>query len=105
MDLRLTFNQVPEDYDRLRPHYPDALASDLIAYSGLDSTKKALEIGIGTGQATLSYLKTGCELVAVELGDQLAQYTRKKFASYDRFEVLNQDFENALLDENSYDLI
>lgn len=105
MDLRLTFNEVPEEYGRLRPHYPDALSSDLIAYSMLDATKKALEIGIGAGQATLPFLKTGCELNAVEIGDRLAQYSREKFASYQHFKVLNQDFESALLDENSYDLI
>lgn len=47
MDLRLTFNEVPAEYDRLRPLYPDMLSADLIAYSGLDATKKVLEIGIG----------------------------------------------------------
>lgn len=105
MDLRLTFNEVSEEYGRLRPHYPDALSSDLIAYSMLDATKKALEIGIGAGQATLPFLKTGCEITAVEIGDQLARYSREKFASYERFKVLNQDFESALLNEDSFDLI
>ncbi|MHB1485769.1 MAG: class I SAM-dependent methyltransferase [Saccharofermentanales bacterium] len=105
MDLRLTFNEVSEDYGRLRPHYPDALSSDLIKYSKLNATKKALEIGIGAGQATLPFLKTGCELKAVEIGDNLARYSREKFVSYERFTVLNQDFESALLDEDSFDLI
>lgn len=105
MDLRLTFNEVPEEYGRLRPHYPDALSSDLIAYSMLDAAKKALEIGIGAGQATLPFLKTGCALDAVEIGDRLAQYSREKFASYQHFKVLNQDFESALLGDESYDLI
>ena len=105
MDLRLTFNEVSEEYGRLRPHYPDALSSDLIAYSMLDATKKALEIGIGAGQATLPFLKTGCELNAVEIGDKLARYSREKFASYKNFKVLNQDFESALLIEDSFDLI
>lgn len=105
MDLRLTFNEVSEEYGRLRPHYPDALSSDLIVYSMLDATKKALEIGIGAGQATLPFLKTGCELYAVEIGDQLARYSREKFASYEHFKVLNQDFESVLLNENSFDLI
>jgi SAM-dependent methyltransferase len=105
MDLRLTFNEVPEEYGRLRPHYPDELSYDLIAYSMLDATKKALEIGIGAGQATLPFLKTGCKLDAVEIGDRLARYSREKFASYEHFKVLNQDFESALLGEDSFDLI
>ena len=77
MDLRLTFNEVPEEYDRLRPQYPDTLSVDVIQYSALDKTKKALEIGIGTGQATLPFLKTGCELTAIELGDKLAEFSKK----------------------------
>ena len=57
MDLRLTFNEAPEEYDRLRPEYPDKLSVDVLQYSALDKTKEALEIGIGTGQATLPFLK------------------------------------------------
>lgn len=105
MDLRFTFNEVPEAYDCLRPKYPDTLSEDVIQYSALDKTKKALEIGIGTGQATLPFLKTGCELTAVELGDKLAEFSKKKFEEYERFKVINQDFETAFLEENHYDVI
>jgi SAM-dependent methyltransferase len=105
MDLRLTFNEVAEDCGRLRPHYPDALSEDLIAYSMLDDTQKVLEIGIGAGQATLPFLKTGCALTAVEIGDQLARYSREKFAEYERFTVINQEFESVLLDDESFHLI
>jgi len=105
MDLRLTFNEVPEEYDNLRPRYADALFMDVIQFSALDSTKKALEIGIGTGQATLPFLTIGCELTAIEIGDKLARYSREKFKAYKRFKVVNQDFESVALEENSYDLI
>lgn len=105
MDLRLTFNEVPAEYDTLRPRYADALSTDVIQFSALDTSKNALEIGIGTGQATLPFLKTGCELTAIEIGDELAQYSKEKFSSYERFEVLNQDFESVLLEESRYDLI
>lgn len=39
MDLRLSFNEVSEEYGRLRPQYPDVLSSDLITYSMLDATR------------------------------------------------------------------
>ena len=105
MDLRLTFNEVPVEYDNLRPQYTDDLFTDIIQFSFLDKTKKALEIGIGTGQATLPFLKTGCKLTAIEIGNKLAQYSREKFSEYEEFKVINQDFESASLEENSYDLI
>lgn len=105
MDLRLTFNEDAQGYDRLRPTYTSELYEDVIHYSGLNSSKYAIEIGIGTGQATLPFLKTGCKITAIELGDKLAQFTREKFASFDNLEVINQDFESVELNDNSYDLI
>ena len=105
MDLRLTFNEGPKEYDRLRPHYPANLSAEVIRFSALDKTGKALEIGIGTGQATTPFLQTGCELTAIEIGDRLAQYSREKFAEYERFNVINQDFESVILKENSYALV
>ena len=105
MNLKLMFNDVPGEYDKLRPQYPDALSNDVIQFANLDKTKKTLEIGIGTGKATLPFLKTGCELTAIEIGDKLAQYSREKFADYECFKVLNQDFESVSIEENSYDFI
>ena len=35
MDLRLTFNEVPELYDRLRPTYVSELYKDIVEYSGI----------------------------------------------------------------------
>ena len=105
IDLRLTFNEDPLSYDKFRPTYTDELFEDVIHYSSLDSNKEALEIGIGTGQATLPFLKTGSKLTAIEIGDNLAQFSREKFAQFKDFQVINQDFESVQLPENSYDLI
>lgn len=105
MDLRLTFNEDAPNYDRLRPTYTDELFGDVIHFSNLNSSKSTLEIGIGTGQATLPFLKIGCKVTAIEIGDKLAQFSREKFAGFKTFKVINQDFESVQLDENAYDLI
>lgn len=105
MDLRLTFNEDPAKYDRFRPTYTAELFDDVMRFSALTTDMRALEIGIGTGQATLPFLKTGCKLTAIELGDKLAQYSREKFKDFENLEVINQDFENAQLDQNAFDLV
>ena len=56
--------------------------------------KQALEIGIGTGQATLPILQTKCKLTAIEIGEKLAEYSRHKFVNFSNLEVVNIDFEN-----------
>ena len=105
MDLRLTFNEDEANYDKWRPSYVPELFDEIIHYSGIDETKQALEIGIGTGQATLPILQTKCKLTAIELGERLAEYSKIKFASFSDFQVVNIDFESFSTDSNTFDLI
>lgn len=105
MDLRLTFNEDAANYDKMRPTYVKELFDDVIAFSSLDGGKNALEIGIGTGQATLPFLNTGCKVTAVELGKDMAAFSKAKFAAFGNFEVINSDFESVELESDYYDLI
>lgn len=100
-----TFNTVADNYEKIRPGYPDELYQVLFAYAPLDPSGSALEIGIGAGQATLPVLTTGCTLTAVEYGDQLAQLCRKKFSEYSCFSVITGRFEDADLADHTYDLV
>lgn len=105
MDLRFTFNEDVLNYDKMRPTYVKELYENIILFSNLDSNKNALEIGIGTGQATLPFLNTGCNLTAVELGENMAKFSKEKFAKFHNFDVINSDFESANLKKDDYDLI
>lgn len=105
MDLRLKFNEDENNYDKYRPTYACELFSDIIGYSGLCSTSKALEIGIGTGQATLPILQTGCHVAAIELGNNLAKYVSNKFSIYNNFNVINADFMEYPIENAYFDLI
>lgn len=105
MDLRLTFNEDVLNYDKMRPTYIKDLYEDVIKFANLDSNKNALEIGIGTGQATLPFLNTGCELTAIELGENMAKFSKEKFAKFQNFDIINDDFENVNLENSNYDLI
>ena len=100
-----TFNTVSETYDKMRPGYPDELYQALFTYAPLDASCAAVEVGIGAGQAALPVLKTGCALTAVEYGDRLAQVCREKFRDYPRFSVITGKFEDAVLPENTFDLV
>ena len=105
MDKRFTFNEDAMNYEKWRPTYCEELFHDIMEYSKLDRNKKALEIGIGTGQATLPFLKTGCDLIAIELGENLAEFSKNKFKDYKNFSILNVPFEDFKCDENTFDLI
>ncbi|QHQ62966.1 methyltransferase domain-containing protein [Anaerocolumna sedimenticola] len=103
--LEITFNTVYFEYDKWRPTYPKELYNEIFNIKEINPLSNILEIGIGTGQATLPLLETGCSLTAIELGDQLAEYSKEKFKNYEQFKVKNIAFQNFECPSNSFDLI
>lgn len=101
--LGWTFDAVAEDYDRYRPGYPEELYRDLFAYCAVEPGERALEIGMGTGQATGPVLAAGFSVTGVEMGAHLAQIAARKFAGMP-LTVLNTAFEACELQENSFGL-
>ena len=105
MELRETFNTSEENYDRYRPGYPEELFSDIFSYAGLEKRSSVIEIGTGTGQATLPFLQKGCKVIGIELGDRLSEYARRKFSAYENFRIITGDFCDVELAKNSCDLV
>lgn len=105
MDKRLTFNEDPQNYDIARPQYTDALYRAIFTYANLQPKDSVIEVGSGAGQATLPFLQYGCRLTAIELGADLAAYTKKKFAGYENFCVENTAFEDFTRPAASADLL
>ncbi len=103
-DLRLSFNEDEKNYDRWRPGYPEELYSAVWEYSGVRYGDSALEIGIGTGQATVPFLKAGIHVTAVEYGEKLAAYCEKKFSTFSNFQIACSRFEDFPIRE-SFDLV
>lgn len=100
--LRWTFDEDALLYDRARPGYPESLfdAIDRVAPG-----RRVLEIGCGTGQATVSLAARRYAVTAVELGASLAEVARANLVAYRSVEVLNEDFEWWQGPEVAFDLV
>ena len=81
--LRETFDQIAESYHRVRPDYPEALYDDLVVLAGLTPGDRLLEVGCGTGKATLPLARRGFRITCVELGAGLAATARRNLAGFD----------------------
>jgi SAM-dependent methyltransferase len=103
--LRTTFEQVPELYDRARPTYPEGLFDDLAAIAGLREGSRLLEIGCGTGQATLPLAGRGYSVVCVELGAGLAAVAQRKLAPFPAVEVVTANFESWEPERAGFDAV
>jgi SAM-dependent methyltransferase len=103
--LRSTFDQAAELYDRVRPRYPPALFDDLAELTGIGPGSRVLEIGPGTGQATIPLAERGCQVVAVELGAHLATVARHNLARFPAVEIVTAAFEDWPLPAAPFDLV
>ena len=102
---RTHFDEIVANYDKTRPEYPAALFSDIFSYAHTSNSKKALEIGAGTGKATQSFLSAGYDVTAVEIGTNMAEFLQKRFEQSPNFKVINDSFEKAVLENETYDVI
>ena len=105
MELRLSFDTIPEQFDKWRPHYSPRLFSQLIEKAAINSSSKVLEIGPGTGQATDPILETGCGYTAIELGSNLSEFLRNKYKNAENYSLINDDFITHDFGDEKYDMI
>jgi trans-aconitate methyltransferase len=89
-DIRLSFNEAAEIYDKVRPSYPTDLFDAL--FQMLPSQPEIVEVGPGTGQATKDLLARGASVLAIEIGPEMAAKLRSNLFS-DRLRIEVGDFE------------
>lgn len=100
----MAFDEVAELYDAVRPCYPremvEAVSSVLQGTPG-----RILEIGCGTGQATLPFARQGYHITALEPGPSLAALAAKNLAAYPKVDIQTTTFEEWPAGTGRYDLV
>jgi SAM-dependent methyltransferase len=91
--LKTTFNEDAELYDRARPDYPEQIFDDLVALASLPPDASLLEIGCGTGKATVPMAERGFRITCVELGENLASVARRNLAPFPDVRIVVAPFE------------
>ena len=104
-ERRATFDRAAELYERARPGYPDELIDDVVALAELRPGARVVEIGCGTGKATLALAERGLRIICVELGASLAAIAQRKLALFPDVEVVNADFETWRPERADYDAV
>jgi SAM-dependent methyltransferase len=90
---RESFDEVADSYDLFRPAPPETVVDAMVSASGVRAGSLVLEIGCGTGQLSVPLAERGVELVAVELGSNLAAIARRNL----------ERFPNARVEVGSFD--
>lgn len=95
---RATFDNVAALYDAARPGYPANLFDDLVALAGPAPGARLLEIGTGTGHATLPLAERGFAIDGIELGENMARAARKRLAAFPGVTITVADFDGWTTD-------
>jgi trans-aconitate methyltransferase len=93
-EQRLAFGSVAELYDRARPSYPAAAIDDVIAHGRLSAGDRVLEVGAGTGKATVLLAQRGLPVLALEPSAAMAARARANCEGLAGVEVVESEFES-----------
>jgi SAM-dependent methyltransferase len=94
-EQRLVFGEVAELYDSARAGYPDALVDDVLAFAGPEVPGlRAVEVGAGTGKATVAFAARGVQIVAIEPSPTMAAVARRNTARFPDVSVVEISFED-----------
>lgn len=92
--LKVTFDTIADRYHHARPSYPDEIYDALVTLTGLRPGARLLEVGCGTGKATLPLAARGFSITCLEPGPQLAAAAARNLAGFDRVRIVQQPFED-----------
>ena len=98
------FTGMGELYHKARPPYPGALFREMDDYFHFQMGQNALEIGCGTGKATVHLLACGLEVTGIDIAPDLLDVAREKLKG-SRMNLVESSFEDFRAPEGSFDYI
>ncbi len=103
-EQRLVFGEVADVYDRARPAYPASLVDEVIRYASLASGDPVLEVGCGTGKATVPFATRDLRVLALEPDENMAAVARRNCEELD-VSVETVAFEDWRVSPGSFRLV
>ncbi|MER5784459.1 class I SAM-dependent methyltransferase [Streptomyces mobaraensis] len=104
---RAVFGEAAEEYDAARPGYPAQLCADVLEFArhGAEGRVEALEVGAGTGKATLAFAALGVSVTAIEPDPRMAAVLARHHADRPGITVHPGEFETWDAAGRRFDLL
>ncbi|MBR7836910.1 class I SAM-dependent methyltransferase [Actinospica durhamensis] len=92
------FGEAVEAYESARPDYPDELVSDVLAYAAQGredaSVGRIVEVGAGTGKASVAFAARGLKLTSIEADPRMAEALTRNCGAFPDATVVVSRFED-----------
>lgn len=104
--MRSNYNSIAEEYENTRPNYPAELFDRLLTHTRINESSNLLEIGAGTGKATMPLAQKGFNIDCIEIEARMAEILKVKSFFYPKVNVIVNSFESWNNEKQMlYDLI
>jgi SAM-dependent methyltransferase len=84
-----SFDSVSAEYEAMRPGYPPGVIRLMASVSGLRPETDVLEIGCGTGHATIPLAEYGCTIVGIEPSRRMASLCHRRVRRFPNVDIRN----------------
>ncbi|HTL89764.1 MAG TPA: class I SAM-dependent methyltransferase [Leptolyngbya sp.] len=99
------YSPVVEAYDRARPRYPKAMIQRVIEVAHLSPDSKILEVGCGSGVATIDFAPLGCAIEAIEPNVEFCRLVEQKCKAYPNVKIISQSFEEWQVEPQTFQIV
>lgn len=99
-----SFDALADLYEEARPGYPESTFQRMLDYAGIDASARLLEVGTGTGKATLPLARRGLRILGLEPGPNMARIARSRMAEFPNVQIQTTTFENWDAPRGAFDL-
>lgn len=104
-DLAKSFDQIADLYERSRPGYPQSVFERMLDFAGIGASARLLEVGSGTGKATLPLAQRGLDVLGLEPGPKLAEIARARLSQFPDVRIQTVSFEDWDEPIGAFDLV
>lgn len=91
-ERRGVFGEAVAQYEAARPGYPNELVDDVLNYAR--PVGRALEVGAGTGKATVAFAERGVSLTCLEPDPRMAAALVRQTSKFPSVSVIEASFES-----------
>ena len=99
------YSPVADIYQQARPSYPPELIDRAITLARLSDRTKVLELGCGSGNATVAFANLGIPLTCLDINADFCRVAQRNCQAYPQVKIICESFESYEFGDNKFQAV